>query len=654
MITRQVQEVSNDWLTDAWENFVFHNKIDKRIRPEIIKSWQRCKKLCVDPLTSQIAEILAKNDFNKIQKRKKHLIRIAKPYIRLLNEYVKESGFIIFLADENGTVLVLDGDPEELLKHRKINLIEGAIWTEKAAGTNAVGTSIYMGKPLQVVGREHFCAVQHGITCSGAPIYDTNGHLLGILNMSGACAQVNRHTLGMVVACAKAIQNQLKIEQTMFDLEKNNLVMNTTLESVPSAIITVDIEGTITHLNTLGAKLLDVNPKEAVGKPFHNLLPTAKDFTRLIRKGTSRGVEVFLGEGENSLRCNLLANPIQNNGRYKGSVIYLQEREKVDRLVNQITGAEAEFYFDSIVGSSKPILRAKEIAHAAAMTNSTVLLLGESGTGKELFAQAIHNASLRKGAFIAVNCSAIPRSLIESELFGYEAGSFTGANRSGRPGKFERAHEGTILLDEIGDMPLDLQAVLLRVLQERAVVRVGGYQPIPVDARVIAATNSDLHAKVEGGEFREDLFFRLNVITIHIPSLRERKDDIPILVDTFLPQINRRMGKQVSGLTPGAMRILEEYDWPGNVRELENVLERSVVIANKPVIDIQDLPANLLRTEEKDESRTVIPLHELEKKAISHALKEYDTMVEAADALGISRSTLYRKIKDYGLEIVDS
>ena len=203
------------------------------------------------------------------------------------------------------------------------------------------------------------------------------------------------------------------------------------------------------------------------------------------------------------------------------------------------------------------------------MTNSTVLLLGDSGTGKELFAQAIHNASRRKGAFIAVNCSAIPRSLIESELFGYEAGSFTGANRSGRPGKFERAHEGTILLDEIGDMPLDLQAVLLRVLQERAVVRVGGYQPIPVDARVIAATNSDLHAKVDEGEFREDLFFRLNVITIQIPSLRERKDDIPILVETFLPQINRRMGKEVNGLTPGAMRILEEYDWPGNVRELE-------------------------------------------------------------------------------------
>ena len=345
MVTQQWmdQESSSAWLTDAWEDFVFHDKIDKRIRPEIIKSWQRCKELAVDPLTSQIAEILAKNDFGKIQKRKKHLIRIAKPYIRLLNDYVKESGFIIFLADENGTVLALDGDPEELHKHRKINLIEGAVWTEKAAGTNAVGTSIYTGKPLQVVGGEHFCAVQHGITCSGAPIYDTKGQLLGILNMSGACAKVNRHTLGMVVACAMAIQNQLKIEQAMFDMEKNNLVMNTTLESVPSAIISVDKEGTITHLNTLGAKMLAIDPKEAVGKRFNSLLPTAKDFAHFMRKGTNSGVEVFLGEGKNSLRCNLLANPIYNNGSYKGSVIYFQEREKVDRLVNQITGAEAEF-----------------------------------------------------------------------------------------------------------------------------------------------------------------------------------------------------------------------------------------------------------------------------------------------------------------------
>jgi transcriptional regulator with PAS, ATPase and Fis domain len=297
-------------------------------------------------------------------------------------------------------------------------------------------------------------------------------------------------------------------------------------------------------------------------------------------------------------------------------------------------------------------VQTKKIAQEVAKTNSTVLLLGESGTGKELFAQAVHNDSNRRGAFIAVNCSAIPRSLVESELFGYEAGTFTGANRNGRPGKFERAHNGTIFLDEIGDMPLDLQAVLLRVLQEREVVRVGGFKPIPVNVRVIAATNQDLLEKVVEGNFREDLYYRLNVIALKIPPLRERKDDIPLLVKELLPQICARMNKQLLRVSPAVMQNLQKYDWPGNVRELENALERSTVIAKGNEIEMIDLSEHLNNATSMNLNN--MSLQDIEKVRIEQAIATQRTVEDAAKILGISRSTLYRKMTALEIQKVRS
>ncbi|HZK44328.1 MAG TPA: sigma 54-interacting transcriptional regulator, partial [Syntrophomonadaceae bacterium] len=224
------------------------------------------------------------------------------------------------------------------------------------------------------------------------------------------------------------------------------------------------------------------------------------------------------------------------------------------------------------------------------------------------------------------------------------------ANRSGRPGKFERADNGTILLDEIGDMPLDLQSVLLRVLQEKSIVRVGGYKPIAVNARVIGATNSDLVHKVEEGSFREDLYFRLNVITIQIPPLRERKDDIPKLVEFLLPRINKRLNRNVSRISSNAIRSLQDYEWPGNVRELENTLERSIVVASRELLDVHNLPAHITGNKTEEIEASVIPLQQVEENAIKEAMGKVDSMAQLARLLGISRSTLYRKMKEYGLE----
>lgn len=289
------------------------------------------------------------------------------------------------------------------------------------------------------------------------------------------------------------------------------------------------------------------------------------------------------------------ARPIKHDtGRTLGVVVTMREIKTVHRLVNQMVGAQACFTFDDIIGNSPGLREVVDLAKQVASSDSTILLQGESGTGKEMFAQAIHSHSNRNnGPFVAINCAAIPRDLVESELFGYEAGAFTGAKRGGRPGKFELVNGGTIFLDEIGDMPLETQVKLLRVLQQKQIIRVGGQKAIPIDIRVIAATNKDLGQEVERGNFREDLYYRLNVIPINIPPLRERGEDLVILASHMVEKLSRQLGKRLTGIAPEAMECLKKYPWTGNVRELVNVLERAVNIAAGTSILRKHLPEKI-------------------------------------------------------------
>lgn len=641
-----------DALIEAWEKFVFHGKVDRRIRPVIYQSWHRCLELGVDPFSREIANILTEREFQLVRERNEHLIRVAEPYINLLYEHVRGSGFVIFLTDKNGVVLTLTGDQEQLEFYRRINLMERAIWTEKEAGTNAVGTVIVEQKPLQIVGGEHFCAIQHGITCSGAPIRDPKGEFIGVLNMSASCECVHPHTLGMVIASAKAIENQLRIEEALDAAKFANTIMKNTLETVPKGIITVNADSVISQINSQAVKLLQL-PADPLGQTLAASIPQLVKVEEMAKRGSVDVFELNLGEKGKRAQLRVTADSFfDEQGMYEGTVFTLQEQEQIMHLVNSIAGDRAEFNFSAIIGSHPKMMRAKELASTAALTNSTVLLLGESGTGKELFAHAIHNASKRKGPFIAVNCSAIPRSLIESELFGYEPGSFTGANKQGRPGKFERANGGTIFLDEIGDMPLDLQAVLLRVLQEREVVRVGGFKPIPIDVRVIAATNRNLEERIREGAFRKDLYFRLNVITVNIPPLREIKSDLNLFIERLLPQLSKKLGKQVNEISEEAMECLMSYNWPGNVRELENVLERSILLAQTNRIERENLPANVIKQtylETEVGKEEPLSLQDMERRAILETLRRESSIVAAAKSLKISRSTLYRKMKKYNI-----
>ena len=325
------------------------------------------------------------------------------------------------------------------------------------------------------------------------------------------------------------------------------------------------------------------------------------------------------------------------------------------RRVSDTSPWAARYTFADICGHSPALVQARELAQRAAQAECAVLLLGESGTGKELFAQAIHRASPRQaGPFVPIDCASIPRELLEAELFGYAPGAFSGAHKDGKPGKFELAHGGTVFLDEIGEMPLEMQAKLLRVLQEYQVVRVGGLAPVPVDFTVIAATNRALEAMATQGQFRRELLYRLDVLRITIPPVRERPEDIRLLVDAYWTRKSRELGKAVR-LSEAALQVLEQYSWPGNIRELVNVVERLLVSATTLVLEPEDLPP-ALRQGRPEEASTPRRLHlstvvaEVERHTLEGALRQAQgNCSEAARLVGMSRASFYRKLKGYRL-----
>ena len=338
-------------------------------------------------------------------------------------------------------------------------------------------------------------------------------------------------------------------------------------------------------------------------------------------------------------------------------IVVFKEIKKKRKLEERRLKGKAIYTFDKIIGRNKNFLNIIEYSKKISNSKSTILITGESGTGKEIFAQAIHNYSDRKEkVFMAVNCGAIPEKLIESELFGYEEGAFTGAKKGGNPGKFEMASGGTIFLDEIGEMPVEMQVKLLRVIEEEVIVRIGGYKQTPINVRIIAATNKNLKEEVENRNFRRDLFYRLNVLPIHLPSLKDRKEDICILVDYYMNRISRKLNKRKVEITDDQMNKLVQYDWPGNIRELENIIEYFV---NIEYVDESVIETESLYKERKREGSYIyydedfmfnMNLENLEKTHIENVIRKFNGNVTlAAKAMGIGRNTLYRKIKKYNI-----
>jgi PAS domain S-box-containing protein len=671
MISRMQKEFTP--LESCWEEFVGNGSLDRdALSTEIADAWERCARLGTNPYVGNSKRRLAESEVQEMLQRHKELIDVARPFMAKLHRFVAGSGFVVLLADERGYLMETIGDQDTVREAENIDLLPGACWREEEIGNNGVGTAVVLKKPVQVSGKEHYCRKHHSWTCSGAPILNEDKQVIGILEMSGPVEKTHLHTLGMVVAAVEAISDQLRIQQKNRELVLLSNRLGYIYNTVSDGIMVIDRQGIITQINPAVERILGQNSRKIMGIPVKELFEPGQRVEEMLDSGRDFSYsELTLGIGE-AVQCLVSGKAIMDEqGKVNGGVIFINPINHIKSLVNRFSGAQASLHFSDIIGQSQELSRVVRIASLAASSESNILLEGESGTGKEVFAQAIHNASSRRDApFIAVNCGAIPRELLGSELFGYVDGAFTGARRGGRPGKFELASGGSIFLDEIGEMPLGKQVSLLRVLQERTVTRIGGDKVIPVDVRVICASNRKLHEEVEKGNFRRDLFYRLNVIAITLPPLRQRKEDIPLLFHHFLQDISQKLGVKTPQVEAEVIHSLQDYDWPGNVRELQNVVERMVNIAEESRISQEHLPqeishpaARSLKELENGEDSQLLSLsterrkrkemeQEREREEIMALLVLHGGNVSrVAKSLGVSRNTIYRKIKQYRIKI---
>jgi len=650
------RDLNKDIIKSQWKKFMTSGKVDSGIvRQEILLSWQQCQEWGINPADGVGRDILKEEELKELISQNAQLVEIAQPYMHTLHQSVQGSGFMVVLTDAKGRILHNCGDSDILNEAEgTIQFVKGANWSEKAVGTNAIGTALALGQAIQISGAEHFCLGHHQWTCSAAPIRNPGGQVIGCLDISGPAQCVYAHTLGMIVAAVEAIENQLRKGEVQEEKNRAYELLAAVTGSVTEGLLAIDNEGKIILINSAACSILGLTESMALGKNITAILGADNNFVNMAKsRGWNTDVEIVLEHGGERIHCTGSSRPIaKKDGSIAGVVFSLREIKKVHRLVNRMVGATARFTCKDIVGESEQIKKAIKLILVAANSRSNVLLLGESGTGKELFAQAIHNHSNRReGPFVAVNCAALPRELIQSELFGYDEGAFTGAKRGGHPGKFELANEGTIFLDEIGDMPIELQVNLLRVLQEHKIMRVGGEKIIPVNVRIIAATNNDLSKRVTEGRFREDLYYRLNVLNIHIPPLRERGQDIDLLTGYLIKTFSLQMGKKIKGTSPEFMETVRHYSWPGNVRELQNALEYAINVAEGDHLNIWDLPSNVQpRQSLRLEKQKILPLSEVEKVTLESTLTFYKgNITKTAKALGIGRNTLYDKLKKLGV-----
>ena len=628
----------------------------QRKKEDIIReSHERSSKYGINPEQRYSQRILSGEEKAIVLRDNHDLIEVAGPFLDLLYDFLKESGFMLLLTSKDGCILRITGDEATLKAARDLNMVVGAFLDEKNVGTNAMGTAISEDMPIQVSATEHFITAYQKWTCSAAPVHDENGYIIGTINLTGNNELAHPHTLSLVVAAVVAIENQLQNRLNEQRLKESVRFVNQVMDSMLFAVVSMNERGIIRSANKMAYKLLKHPNDYLVGMHIAEILPEWNKLFDEVKNDrvildedqtliTSRGKEAF----------SINAYPITlNDGYIDGMVVGFREMKRVYRIVNKYTGMNARYTFEDLIGESDEIKRVTEYARAVANSPSTILITGESGTGKEVVAQAVHNSSSRMdNGFVALNCGAISPGLIESELFGYEEGSFTGAGKGGRPGKFELAHGGTLFLDEIGEMPLDMQVKLLRALQESAITRVGGNKLIPVDVRIIAATNKILKDEIEKGNFRSDLFYRLSVIPIHIPALRERREDIPILIQYFLNLKAIKLDKMVPEISKPLYTELIQYEWPGNIRELENFIEKYVNLDGDLSFerDAGSVTSQPLADAVHSSNKVVRSLAEVEKDAIRKALNACsDNISQTAKVLGISRNALYEKIKRHGM-----
>jgi len=640
----------------VWEELhQYGSSEDVVISEDIQQSWDRSEQFGVDPHKRFCDVTLSPDQLQEKREKNSSLLEQGVEVINMFYQYLGDPDFVLFLEDRDNYVLARVGGEESVKLADYSMLVEGSKWSEEVMGTTVSAIAKICKEPVFFYGYENYCRVAAVASTSASPIFDDRGRIIGILGVAAPYHLASPYILGMAITAARAIERKMALQTAYLRSEVANLYKTTIIESMSEGVLTMDCRHRITHLNLIAARSLGIDRDSSLGKRIEDVLLPGNDpfFAKIFSNKRLTGETLIIKQRKSGVKLAVSSTPlIGANSSILGTVVILQPMKQYKRLIERISGARANITFSNIIGKSDSFKYALMCAEMAAKSDSNVLLLGESGVGKDMFAQAIHNASKRaREPFFAINCAALPRELISSELFGYEDGAFTGARKGGNPGKFELADQGTIFLDEIGELPLELQGSLLRVLEEGAVVRLSGREVIPVNVRIIAASNKNLVEEVQKGSFRLDLYYRLGVMDIKIPALRDRIDDIPELVTHFIKSVGPRLGKKIEEVDERAMDLLMRYHWPGNVRELNNVIERAINIAPGKILSVNLI--NMPNSSNVNSPRIDLSRNKdaLEAQLIRSCLQKHNNnRSKAAEEMGISRTTLYRKMERYRIQ----
>ncbi|HEX6734487.1 MAG TPA: sigma-54-dependent Fis family transcriptional regulator [Azonexus sp.] len=623
------------------------------VDPVILRSWERCRRF---GLTETHAlpgvESLDRMALKTEQMRNRYLLQQVRPIMEHVYEQIRESGSMVILADANGLLLETVGDPDFVDRADRVALAPGASWDENQRGTNAIGTALSEERPVEVLGAEHFLEHNGFLTCCASPIFGPDGALIGVLDISGDYRATQRHTLGL------ARLSSALAEKRLFESAHANEIMvcfhnrADYLGSPKEGLAAVTADGQVLAINYNGLEILGIRRVDAVRRDFSMVFESS--LATLIDRQRQQP------QGHSELHINGRSIALQLRGRLPAPHLagrVLDETPAAPRPAARRSDGSAALNLDTLNTGDPRLQAAIDRARKMLGRDIPIMIQGESGAGKEMFAKAYHNSGPRHaGPFVALNCASIPETLIESELFGYQGGAFTGARKEGAPGKIQQAHGGTLFLDEIGDMPLHLQARLLRVLQERSVTPLGSTRAIQVDLSLVCATHRKLREEVARGSFREDLYYRLNGMSVTLPALRER-DDIRRLVTRIAAEETRERGPV--RFSEGALQAIERYDWPGNIRQLFNVIRVAIALLDdgESLICECHLPEELFEaplppTACASAQWAAAPpdhpagsLEEIGRQVAQRALEAANGNVSAAARqLGISRNTLYRKL----------
>ncbi len=619
-----------------WEKFIRGESVDRTVvRDLVLRAWERAQAHGMDPHDNNI-QLVANEELERLLVKNKLLLDCAIPILKDLFCEPLASKTNIMISDANGVILyklaALMGPPFVSPNFVGCTLSQNVL------------TCIIERVPVVLLAAEHYCEPQQQICCHAAPIFNARHELAGVLSFSTSKGDAHYLRSSLIETAANSIGEKLRLCELIEEKE-------VLIELLDKGVIVLDAKGVIRSANKKALSMLGILQRPS-GIQINDLIEPNNLIVCLLEDN------ILVREQETSFHVKssqTVCSCVVSTARVPSSSFFILTMSQTKRPKNSISlvkEAKSLVTFEQIIGISSGLMQCIALARQAAKSNVTTLILGESGTGKELIAQSIHTASARAGhPFIVVNCGAIPRDLVQSILFGYEAGAYTGAAKSGQPGKFEQANGGSLFLDEIGEMPFEAQTSLLRLLQAREVIRVGGTRTRFVDVRILAATNKNLAEAVRNGSFREDLYYRLNVFPISLPPLRERRRDIDIFVKHFIHRMHQSLPCSPESMSGEALEALYSYSWPGNVRELENTIERLMNLVTRQEITLEDLPECIRYGKEKGPHPYVGKESSTEYAILAEALRKTGGNIrKAAFSLGISRSSFYYRLKGHHLD----